>query len=351
MRSTRVKRLLRVIIFLIIFAVMFYNVHGVLGIRSTNGSVERINTFYEQPENSLDVVFVGASGLYRYWSTVNAWHDNGITSYLWSTPAQPATAAKYIMIDVLKTQSPKLFVIDARLFRGSLREISEGHIRHVTDNMPYSQNRIDAIDAMLDNSKLSESANRWEYYYFGFSLYHSRWEEGLSPRDFTEKQSKTQGTLVDRHTFRVTKLEALSEPTDATAPVEPGMKEILDDLCSFCKDNNIPVLFITTPFNVTLEHRMKLNDVERIVTESGLKYIDFNDYFDEIGLDYTTDFYNDGHTNYSGMYKFTKYFSGYLTDNYTLSDYRSDPEYAYWDDAYIEYRRTFVELREFYETQ
>ena len=76
----------------------------------------------------------------------------------------------------------------------------------------------------------------------------------------------------------------------------------------------------------------------------GLDYFNYEKLAPEIGIDYNTDTYDAGlHLNLSGAEKLSRYFGAYLTENYDLTDYREDPEYA---EVYAEKIRFYDEMRE-----
>ena len=49
-----------------------------------------------------------------------------------------------------KTQYPELYIIELRWVDKERDQITDAHIRRVTDNMKMSENRIDAIDKSFD---------------------------------------------------------------------------------------------------------------------------------------------------------------------------------------------------------
>ena len=76
----------------------------------------------------------------------------------------------------------------------------------------------------------------------------------------------------------------------------------------------------------------------------GLDYFNYEKMADEIGIDYSTDTYDAGlHLNLAGAEKLSKYFGEYLIENYDLTDYREDPEYA---EVYAEKIRFYEEMEE-----
>ena len=51
--------------------------------------------------------------------------------------------------------------------------------------------------------------------------------------------------------------------------------------------------------------------------KNGLTYFEMNDYLDEIGIDGSTDFYDDGHLNTTGANKTTDFMEEYLMEHYS----------------------------------
>jgi hypothetical protein len=68
--------------------------------------------------------------------------------------------------------------------------------------------------------------------------------------------------------------------------------------------------------------------------KNNLLYINFLEYIDDIGLDFTTDTFNAGlHLNVFGAERLTCYFGKILQDHYALPDHRAQPETAArWDE-------------------
>ena len=78
--------------------------------------------------------------------------------------------------------------------------------------------------------------------------------------------------------------------------------------------------------NWSRDYDRQINDIAK---EYNITYINFDDLNDEIGLDYSTDTPDKGsHLNSSGAVKFSAYLSGYLKDNYSVSDRSGDGKYG-----------------------
>ncbi len=333
-------QLLRFFIFFMIIIFVFIGLNDFFSMK-TNYDVERIRWFNKQPRNSLDVVLVGASGIYRFWSTMDAWHDYGIVSSPWSTSGMPFPATKYVIEEVLKDQSPDLLVIDYRNLRNK-DNLKPGFIRKVTDNMPLSVNRFNAINALLDFAHIDSDHSE---YYFSFLLYHSRWEQGLTSDDFGFKMNEYCGTTVDNKVyFKITPLKE-TKPTVDRLPLDSDMERSLIDLLEYCKQNDLTVLFVASPFEISQKERKILNSAQELIASYGFSYINFNDIYNQLDLDFSKDFYDSGHTNYYGMKKFTDYLSEHIKQNYQIPDRRGIEDYRSWNESYFRFSDKIEELK------
>lgn len=52
-----------------------------------------------------------------------------------------------------------------------------------------------------------------------------------------------------------------------------------------------------------------------------------------MGIDPTTDFYDNNHTNILGAEKYTRFLANYIDAEYDLPDRSLDPAYAQWHDG------------------
>ena len=108
----------------------------------------RMDGFYLEDENSLDVVFTGASELYTGWSPGLAYEKFGFTSYPYSTASITAGAALTQIKEIERTQKPKLIMIEINpfIYPDDRNEKNEGSIRNFIDPVPLNQNKINDLD-------------------------------------------------------------------------------------------------------------------------------------------------------------------------------------------------------------
>lgn len=77
---------------------------------------------YAEPDDSLDVLILGTSTSGAAFLPKVIWDEQGIASYDFCTPVQSAATSYYLLQDALRSQQPKLVVLNASqlfLFRSS----------------------------------------------------------------------------------------------------------------------------------------------------------------------------------------------------------------------------------------
>ena len=91
-----------------------------------------------------------------------------------------------------------------------------------------------------------------------------------------------------------------------------------------------------------------MNAVMNIVKENGYPAINFNtsEMYQEVGLDFATDFCEKDHVNDAGSIKVMDYLSKYLTENYKLTDCRGQNGYESWDEAVTNYAAYVIERKQ-----
>ncbi len=345
-----IKQFLRLLAFLLVLALVCT---GVLNLFSKPSGIfsQSYNAFKEMEDNSLDAVFIGASGVYRGWSSMLAYNDYGMTVMPITSDGLPMSAVQFIIEDVRKTQPDTLFIIDYRTSRRDVY-LTEGYIRNITDTIQDPVIKKKAVDYMLDLSGLQTEFDRWEYY-FSFMLYHNRWIEGFEPSDFDPDNITNPfcGTVLGKTVpFRVKKVSQPAPATDKRLPLGPKQEKELTDLLAYLQENHIDnVLFTIVPYACTEAERATFNTATDMIQAAGFETVDLHDHVDAMGLSGQTDFYNGGHTNQSGTVKITDYFARYLDAKYDFEDHRGDPAYANWDSAYTKYIETIEQYRKAYE--
>ncbi len=120
MLSTAAKNIIKktLLLFLFLLTVLTAYIHLCYLFRNTGWSRYDITLFYEEPEDSLDVVLIGASNVFRYFNPLQAYAQEGFTSYDYAVEHSIPVLTDAVK-DIKRTQNPEVIVVDPRYFISS----------------------------------------------------------------------------------------------------------------------------------------------------------------------------------------------------------------------------------------
>ena len=124
--------------------------------------------FYREPENSLDLVFVGSSQVFSTIAPEVLAQEYGINSYVFAGNEQTFSISYYYIMEALKYQNPKAIVLETTFCNWGERP-RESVVRINFDDLRFGKAKILGI---LNNAEPKD----WEYFFFELSKYHSRWD-------------------------------------------------------------------------------------------------------------------------------------------------------------------------------
>ena len=338
----RIKELIATAIFLLLAFELF--LHCTYLFRNTERVArQNILGLYCEENNSLDVVFVGPSSVYRYWSPMKAWDLYGFTSYDFSVSSMSRATILTAIKDLRRTQSPEVIVVDVRPLL-NLNKVSEleSSERNTLDSLDHSFIRLQGVKYLFDNSEISEREIGAEY--MELAQYHnnkSALAEELNWQLIDNRlNSSPDGegfykgfAIAAKHTYQS------KEAVQLTDGVAEEVSELYVDVLEYGKENNLTILFVASPLAVSEQQSEILNKMELVAEEYGYGFIDGNRFCDEMNLDFMTDFYNRSHVNILGAEKWTEFVGNYLVQNYDLPDHRNDSEYESWNVVYEAYKK------------
>lgn len=301
-------------------------------------SIDRRNLLgYNKEEAEVtDVVFIGGSSTYVFWEPYLAWKEYGIASYDYATDSMSPALLKGLMQEARNIKEPDLFVIDLRALevRDSHPDFySDAYLRNITDSLKYSKNRTDMIQYAYGYEQ-PELKNKIETY-FDLIKYHVNWQ------DISQKQYEYRDGIVKDNLYKG--FEIIT--TQCHVPLEEGnwkdvsevkyfsddVMQILEDILIYSKENDLNVLFTLNPFyQEKASAKKRYNGVKKLVEEYGYVFLNTNDYYDEMNIDFLCDFYNIDHVNLYGAEKYTLFLGDYITEHYagTVQDRRNDYQYS-----------------------
>jgi len=342
-RNMNRRQLLQSMIFIGIFLLALIPVSYIV---RTNGDVkDRFSGFYAEKDDTLDIVMIGSSPVFPYYSAPMLWGETGIAAYPLSSNVQRPAAMKYLVREAEKTQSPSLYIFEMRMYTMEDEGLSENmaYTRGVTDNLKYSENRLKTIQALVP-----ESEERLSYYIDLFK-YHTNWKMFALPSEWGnwryEKKNALKGFQLKDEVGPTARPEAAGADGKQAPPAE--QEACLRDLLQYLKDNELQALFIVSPYGISLEEQQMFNYMREIIEAAGYAFLNMNDYYDEIGIVFEEDFADyASHTNVVGAEKCTTFLKNYLLANYSFTDKRNNDSYSSWDEAYRLWLEKAEEARE-----
>lgn len=289
--------------------------------------IYEIEKFYEEKENSIDVIFLGSSHIFENVNTAVLWEEYGMAAFDLCGSVQPLWNSYYYMKEALKKQTPDVMVLDVY---GAIQTSDySDHSRIIKNNYGL---RL-SIDKM-DSVKVSSPEELQRDYLLEYPTYHSRYSE-IRASDFKKNQGNAlyenwKGFGMNAATTQMNVPQNFV--TDQSSVLLPKVETYLYKIIELAQKYQIPLLLIKTPYGaITQAHMQIYNRVAQIAEEKKVPFVNFNLCYDEMGLDFNTDFADGNHMNYKGNPKFTRYLAGYLKDNYDIHDRRGMDGYDSWE--------------------
>ena len=304
------KNLLKVCLFLFIFAILFSIFTLVV---SPNDDIKKYGYFdannFEilgEKENTIDVFIVGDSLVYSSISPMDIWGEYGLTTFNCTGSAQKLSeAAKYIEV-ALKNQKPKVILLEAStLFRNAKNQHQEQRVMNkVKDLLPMTRNH-----------------NNWKNY-----IKYGSKDKWINPTKGFKILKKKRPAENIEYMFYSDELYPIPESN------LPHLKKIID----MCNENNIELVFFSIPTLITWNYP-KHNTIVKVAMENNLDFVDLN--LIDLGIDWTKETRDEGlHLNYQGSKRVSSYMGNYLKEKYLIEDRRLDPDYSDWHKAYDTYQ-------------
>ncbi len=319
------KKLARITFILLLF-ITFYFISTVLSIKSPHG-IDQKESMYWQPHDSIDVVMMGSSHIHCNINTGLLWENYGIAAYDYSGAEQPLWMTYYYLKELYKYQSPKVIVLDLYAPARFKEDYQYTWIAENIYGMRFSLNKLKMLAASVEPEKLTD-------YFPSFGVYHSRYTD-LEADDFdrffwnSDQMENFKGYTP--YLKRTPQTRPVIQENRADGFTAKSLK-YLNKIIKFAKKHNTELVLIAAPYVATDEDTRTYNQAEEIARKNNLLFINYNEHYDEIDLNFEEDFYDASHLNYWGSCKFTDYLAQLLSSYEQVQDRRDQEGYESWDE-------------------
>lgn len=277
-----------------------------------------IGEYYDERKDH-DVIFIGDCEVYSNFSPRVLWEERGINSYIRGSAEQLLWQSYYILEETLRYETPKavVFSVLAMMFNEPQKE---SYNRMTLDGMRWSPSKVGGILASMREEE------HFIEYVFPILRYHSRWNQ-LTREDFTYFLKRDK-VAFNGYYLRTDVLPAENVPEGrplADYRFGDNAYQWLDKMTELCREKGVELILVKAPSLYPYWYEEWDRQMEEYASLHGLKYYNFLDRTEEIGLDYSTDTYDAGlHLNLSGAEKLSSYFGELLSKECGLENRRGD---------------------------
>ena len=268
MKKESIGKLLKVMLFLaIIFGLFLFFTYLM---RNTELNMRQNILDYYEEDTELDVVFIGASNIHRYWDPMKAWEQDGIATRNYAVSAMHAATHLSAIRDALRTQNPDVIVMDVRRFCEVKDKVgTSDSARYLLDSLDFNIARFQEVHHFCEKMNLG-----WKEalpYYIDLIQYHDNYE-AFSTKLNWQLSDNRLGDPEKRKSFKGYELiavhELLEEPagnfsTEVMEDIGKGM-ELFQEILEYCKENQIQLQLIATPFVTSEEDEKRLTHWQKL---------------------------------------------------------------------------------------
>ena len=300
-----------------------------------------ITTFYRQPENSVDVLVLGTSCAYAGVNTNILFEEYGIAAYNLCSAELPYWVTYYYLEEALKTQTPKLILLDAKASIYTVDYSNRGRTILSTYGIRDPIVRLKAIAACVAEEDFIG-------YALAFPQLHSYYAK-VTAENFAYPPTN-EGRGPDwKGYIEMDITEQHEKPslvwTDIKKPINAREQEYFEKILALVNRHNIPVMLIGFPNPDYANDHMYYNSLWAIAAEYGVDGINYNDPEREAPLVYATDFADWQHLNIKGSATFTRSLGEDLKAMYDLPDRRGDKLYESWQRCADDWFRKYPDYK------
>lgn len=345
------KLVIKRVIAAVVFAGILLGLINSVGffVRPIDVEADNMSYLYKEDKDTLNVVCLGSSAMYRFWIPQQAYEEQKFTSNLLASSAQDIKAVPYLMEEVEKTQDVDLFIVEIRSpladeahkIAGKYKQAKYTSLFSVVPmGMKQSLTRLKMIDEVL----VEDNENKKYEWMLPILKYHSNISKLTSDEFVDRLNGVDQDELYTRIIAKVQKQKQPVFEDDPDVVLPDSDKQYIDNIEAKAKELGAKVLFLSTPYVPNATRAALQVQMAEYINEQGYDYLDLTEKLDDIGLDLNIDFYDKNHVNIAGAQKVTTYMTDYLVDHYEFPDRLNADQKKYWENLCDKWDDTAADL-------
>ena len=272
-----------------------------------------VKGFGQLDKDSVDVLFMGASQMFSSIDAKRLTEEFGISSYDYGASRQMISTTEYYLDEALKTQHPKLVMIEScEILHELSDDIRDEVIAYSYPPMPLSNEKFNYLLRDSDHDMLKTL----EICYLPLLAYHNKWKsfeiKDLSETVFFDDYADySLRGFNPREGCNPQKMAFYEESSVESKMPEQNAKVILS-IAEKCKSKGIKLVFFKSPSaNWT---KSDSACTKAFMSEHNIEFLDLHDHLKEIDINQETDFIDLYHLNQGGAEKCTKFVGKTIVD-------------------------------------
>ncbi len=325
--------LIKIVIFITILLFLVVNLSETLySLEATESANQTGMEYVKKYKNSYDICFLGPSTAIYNVSNQQLYEKYGIAGISVAEPYERLYLTRYTLEEVFQYQKPKLVLLETSGIFYDEKDI----VGHACNKQEYVHNIIDVIDtysikkrALNNVREYNPQLDVWNYYsklYYAHSNWKSMSKKNFKAHDYLSGEMNGNAVSFDISEETIDYYSNSIEEYVEWDSVSHN-KEYLEDIIRICDENNVDLILITSRVSYSKSHNVI---VSKLAKEYDLKYVNINEYIDNIEFKYKLDTRDPIHFNLSGAIKWTDFIGEYLVKNYDLPDRRLDEKYDWY---------------------
>ncbi len=255
-----------------------------------------------EPENTIDVVFLGDSETYCAFVPLKIWEKSGVTSYVCGTTKQKLCYSYEMLETAFENQKPKIVILETN-----------------------------AIFRAFDEEDVYSN---WMEKSLPVFRYHDRWKS-LKKSDFGFNPDYDETQVGKGYLYNITSnpgsIEGYMKEDTGKKEINEINKEYVKKIKEYCDENGAELVLLSSPSTKNWNWK-KHNSIQELAAGLGISYVDMNLMSEDIKIDWSTDTRDKGdHLNYNGAVKVSEYLGTYFTGMGMFEDKRENPDYEQWN--------------------
>lgn len=260
-----------------------------------NGIISGWEGFYQQPDNSVDLLFVGNSHSFASFVPEVFEGELNVLSYNISSNSQNIIQTYYNVKEAIRVQSPSIIVLEALALSNNdnWRPEDKWWSKEANfDGMKFSAVKIEAMREQY-------LPQNYVYAMFPFWRNHPNWSDfqntasNMNRMLSSEPLENCKGytpytTTMTEQTIRQYK-DMKYDPSKYL--IHQNQRKHFEMLATLCKENHIQLVVVMAPMYD--EYIKKINypawasEIQLMCKEADVQYIDYNLIYDQVGFDFS----------------------------------------------------------------